>query len=153
MLMPALANVLAKFFRAADADEQTRTGRASCEKILSEMELQSLAGEEPETEMRLEEESMDVGSDANAEVGGEEWSDDETQRDAGAEDEARNADAVDEGGLSGGTMSEIAVNMNARDAGTQDAGTQDAGTQDAGTQDTGTQELPTGLFTRTLVNF
>jgi hypothetical protein len=116
--MPALANVLAKFFRAADADEQTRTGRASCEKILGEMDLQSLAGEEPETEMRLEE-PMDVGSDANAEVGGEGWSDEETQRDAGAEDEARNADAVDDGVLSVGTMSEIAVNMNARNAKTQ----------------------------------
>jgi hypothetical protein len=82
------------------------------------MDLQSLAGEEPETEMRLEE-PMDVGSDANAEVGGEGWSDEETQRDAGAEDEARNADAVDDGVLSVGTMSEIAVNMNARNAKTQ----------------------------------
>jgi hypothetical protein len=118
MLMPALANVLAKFFRAADADEQTRTGRASCEKILGEMDLQSLAGEEPETEMRLEE-PMDVGSYANAEVGGEGWSDEETQRAAGAEDEARKADAVDDEVLSVGTMSEIAVNMNARNAKTQ----------------------------------
>jgi hypothetical protein len=110
-----LANVLDKLFRVADADEQARSGRASCEKILGEMDLQSLAGEEPGTEVRLEE-SMDVGSDANAEVGAEEWSDDETQRDADAEDEARNADAVDDGVLSVGTMSEIAVNMNARDA-------------------------------------
>jgi hypothetical protein len=69
---------LAKFFRAADADEQARSDRASCEKILGEMDLQSLAGEEPETEVRLEA-LMDVGSDAYAEGGAEEWSDDETQ--------------------------------------------------------------------------
>jgi hypothetical protein len=116
MLMPTLAHVFARFCRAMEADEQARSGRASCEKILGRMGLQSLAGREQETEVRLKESMSGDRTQGRRAVG------DEMQRDADAEDESRSADAVDDGVLSVGTMSELAVNMNARDAETQDAG-------------------------------
>jgi hypothetical protein len=92
-------HVLASFFRPCEM-KQSRKGRAACEKILvehRESSLQSLAVvDAPVAEVWLVE-SIDEDSDTYAEVRTMERSGDEKRRDAGEEDETRDADARDDG--------------------------------------------------------